>query len=290
MIDSVDEGFRPFNVDHLYGGETGADALMDAANTMPMMAPRRVVVVHEAEKLLAPKRDTKAAEAAQERLEAFLKAPPPQATIAFVCGSLDQRRRVVKILLAEGQVVDCGTIADAADAARWLAARAQREGVAFEPAAARALVDRAGADVVRLRSAFERVTLYAAGQPRITVDDVREVVAAGAESVEAFGIANAIGNGDAAGALRQVGAALDAGAAPFFLMGQIRTAAERLKGARLAPAIEALFRTDIALKSSGGDPRILLERLVVELCGERGLRAKGYADAGLAKRADRRDL
>jgi len=30
--------------------------------------------------------------------------------------------------------------------------------------------------------------------------------------------------------------------------------------------IEAVFRTDIALKSSGGDPRILIERLVVELC------------------------
>jgi len=26
-----------------------------------------------------------------------------------------------------------------------------------------------------------------------------------------------------------------------------------------------LFRTDIDLKSSGGDPRVLLERLVVEL-------------------------
>jgi DNA polymerase III delta subunit len=31
-------------------------------------------------------------------------------------------------------------------------------------------------------------------------------------------------------------------------------------------AIEALFRTDLELKSSGGDPRVLLERLVVELC------------------------
>ena len=35
---------------------------------------------------------------------------------------------------------------------------------------------------------------------------------------------------------------------------------------RLRPAMDALFRTDIALKSSGGDPRILLERLVVEMC------------------------
>jgi DNA polymerase III delta subunit len=38
---------------------------------------------------------------------------------------------------------------------------------------------------------------------------------------------------------------------------------------RVPAAIEALFRTDLDLKSSGGDPRVLLERLVVELCGER---------------------
>jgi DNA polymerase III delta subunit len=35
---------------------------------------------------------------------------------------------------------------------------------------------------------------------------------------------------------------------------------------RVPAAIEALFRTDLELKSSGGDPRVLLERLVVELC------------------------
>jgi DNA polymerase III delta subunit len=35
---------------------------------------------------------------------------------------------------------------------------------------------------------------------------------------------------------------------------------------RVPAAIEALFRTDLELKSSGGDPRVLLERLVVDLC------------------------
>jgi hypothetical protein len=32
-------------------------------------------------------------------------------------------------------------------------------------------------------------------------------------------------------------------------------------------AVEAVFRTDLAIKTSAGDPRTLLERLVVELCG-----------------------
>jgi len=34
-------------------------------------------------------------------------------------------------------------------------------------------------------------------------------------------------------------------------------------------AIDAVFRTDLDLKRSAGDARVLLERLVVELCGAR---------------------
>jgi DNA polymerase III delta subunit len=49
-------------------------------------------------------------------------------------------------------------------------------------------------------------------------------------------------------------------------MGQLRWVAEKMPRARLKSAIEAVFRTDEAIKSSGGDPKILLERLVVELC------------------------
>ena len=56
---------------------------------------------------------------------------------------------------------------------------------------------------------------------------------------------------------------------PVMIMGQLRWAAEKLSGPRLRHGIEALFRTDLALKSSGGDSRVLLERLVVELCPPR---------------------
>ena len=110
FADVVEEDLRAFNVERVYGGEIKVDDLMESAQTLPMMAPRRIVIVLEAEKLLTPKRESKAAEADQERLEAFLQAPPPHATIVFVCSALDMRRRVVKLLVKESQVVDCGTI------------------------------------------------------------------------------------------------------------------------------------------------------------------------------------
>ena len=272
FIDMVDEGLRAFNVDRLYGADAKVDEMIDSANTLPMMVPRRVVVILEAEKLLIPKRESRAAEEEQERLEAFLADPSPHATVVFVCGALDMRRRIVKQLLKEAQVVDCGTIEDQADAERWLAARATRERVTFAPGAARALIERAGLDVTRLRAGFDRVVMYAMGQPAITGEDVRESVPAGPEARADFGIAKAIWRNDARGALKELGLALEAGAVPVMLMGQLRAAAEKLPGPRLRNAIDALFRTDLALKSSGGEPRILLERLVVELCGETAAR------------------
>ena len=152
FAEMVDEGLRAFNFDRLYGGELKVARLVDDASTLPMMAPRRVIVVLEAEKLLVPKRESKAADAEQEQLEEFLKNPPPHATVVFVCGPLDLRRKTVKLLLKEAQVVDCGTITTDADAERWVKARAARDGVTIEAAAVRALVERAGLDIARLRA------------------------------------------------------------------------------------------------------------------------------------------
>jgi DNA polymerase III delta subunit len=44
--------------------------------------------------------------------------------------------------------------------------------------------------------------------------------------------------------------------------------------ADLEGAVDSLFRTDLDLKRSAGDPRVLLERLVVELCVRK--RARGF--------------
>lgn len=269
FADLVEEGLRAFNVERLYGGEIRVDDLVQATATLPMMAPRRVVVVLEAEKLLVPKRESKAADEEIERLDQFLQAPPPHATTVFVCGDVDQRRRAVRTLMKAALVVDCGTIGDASDAERWVKTRALALKISLDPAAVRALVQRAGVSIVRLRAGLERLVLYTMGRPSVTAEDVREAVPAGPEDQTDFGIANAIERSDAANGLRELRLALDAGAQPVMVLGQVRFAAEKLPGTRARQGIEAVFRTDLALKSSGGDPRILLERLVVELCEER---------------------
>jgi DNA polymerase-3 subunit delta len=269
FVSIIEEELRPFNVDRCYGGDTSIDALLDAANMFPLMSPRRVVIVLDGEKVLAPKRESKDADEQAERLEAYVASPAPHATVVFVCGSLDMRRRVSKALVRDGFVVDCGTIEDATAAERWVKTRAAQEQVPLEGGAVRALVERAGLDIGRLRAGLERVSLYAMGQKAITAADVAASVVPGPEVQADFGIAKAIWRDDAVEALRELGRATEAGAVPFLLLGQLRAAAEKLPPARLPAAIGAVLRTDLALKSSGGDAQVLLERLVVELCNSR---------------------
>jgi DNA polymerase-3 subunit delta len=264
----VEEGLEAFNIERLYGGEIKSGVLIDAVSQLPMMALRRVVVVMQAERLLIQKRESKAADADSERLEALVESPPDHCSVVFVCGQLDERRRIVKRLRQHAAVIDCGTVADFDGAERWVTMRAARDGVVLGAGAARALAHRVGPSVSTLRSSLERVGLYAIGTREVTVADVQAVVPSTTEAQEDFGIAKAIWRNDVSGALKELVLALDGGAMPFMLMGQLRAASEKLPAARLQPAINALMRTDLALKSSGGKPQTLLERLVVELCGE----------------------
>jgi len=294
----VDEGLRAFNVERIHAGDmTSGDKLADgvaelvtAVRTMPMMVPRRVVIVTQAEMLLVPKRESEAATRALDDLEAFLKQPEPQTTLVFVAGAIDKRSRMYKLLTKQAMVVECGAIEDQADAERWVRNRIAAAGIEIEPAAARRLAERAGPDVKRLRGEVDRLLLYAMGQPRITLDDVREV-AGPAALQDDWAMTNAIEAGQAADALRQLALMLEAGAPPEKVLGQlgwlVRTKFPNLAPEQLSSSVQDVFRTDLALKRSAGDPRVLLERLVVELCGrKRGLH-QALRDAS---RADRRPL
>jgi DNA polymerase III subunit delta len=278
----VEDELRAFNVERIHAGDlTSGDklaaavfALVAAARTLPMMVPRRVVIVLQAEALLVPRRESDAATRALDELEALIRRPEAHTTLVLVAGSLDKRSRMFKLLSKLAVLVECGHIEDQADAERWIRNRVAAAGAQIDGNGARLLAERAGTEVKRLRNDVERLLLYALGQKTITLDDVRELVGPAALQDD-WAMTNAIEAGDGGQALRQVVLMLDAGSPPEKILGQlgwlVRTKFPLLTPATLRASIEALFRTDLDLKRSAGDPRVLLERLVVELCaGKRG--------------------
>ena len=189
--------------------------------------------------------------------------------LVLVATAVDRRSRMFKLLQKQATIVECGVLEDLADAERWVRTRVAAAGAVIDPGAARLVAQRAGVDVKRLRGDVDRLLLYAMGQKQITADDVREVTGPAALQDD-WAMTNAIEAGRAADALRQLALMLDAGAPAEKILGQlgwvVRAKFPALAPGEVRPAVDALFRTDLALKRSAGDPRVLLERLVVELC------------------------
>ena len=128
-----------------------------SAHRLPMMVPRRVVTVMQAETLLVPKRESEAASRALDQLEALFKEPEPQTTLVLVASTVDKRSRMYRILQKHATIVDCGVLADLADAERWVRTRVAAGGAAIDPPAARLIAQRAGTDIKRLRADVERL-------------------------------------------------------------------------------------------------------------------------------------
>jgi len=276
----VEEGLRAFNVERIHAGDfttgdkllEGVGELVAAVRTLPMMSPRRVVTVLRAETLLTPKRESEAAARAMEQLEALLAQAEPLSTLVLVATAVDKRGKIFKTLQRQATIVECGVLEGLGDAERWVRTRVAASGGAIDAAAARLVAQRAGVDVKRLRADVDRLLLYALGQSQITVDDVRAVTGPAALQDD-WAMTNAIEAGQAGEALRQLALMLEAGAPPEKVLGQIawcvRAKLPGIAPAAVGPAVDAVFRTDVDLKRSAGDPRILLERLVVELCGKK---------------------
>jgi DNA polymerase-3 subunit delta len=285
----VDEGLQAFNVESFYANEAAnaaardqlIGALLSTARTLPMMAPKRVVIVHEAERLLAPRRGRDEEDAAieeparkgkrgitpAEELEAYVENPEPMTTLVFVAGPLDANRRIVKLLRKHADTVDCGTLHDAREAAVWITRRLEKDELTIEPKAISQLLAATGLTLGRIRPEIDKLVLYAAGESTITPAHVREVVLSQEESEGTFALMDAVQNSNASRALREISALIDGGVQPFVILGQLRAATIRLRpDSRVKNGLEAVLRTDVAIKSSAGTPQHLLECLAVELC------------------------
>ena len=212
-------------------------------------------------------------------LEEYVQKPAESSTVVFVAAGVDRGRRLTKQLMEKAHVTEFGGLSGD-PAARGAGRAAITEQInrelserqrKIEPRILHELVERSGADVSRLRDEVDRLLLFTEGQSTVSIEDVREVAPEHAVVTNEWAVTDALSAGDAAKALRELAIKLDRGDSPHAVLGQLRWwVSSKLaegEGGRVRPAIEALKRTDLALKSSGGDDRALLERLIVELAG-----------------------
>jgi len=303
LIALVDEDLRAFNVERFTAGDTHPDDVVFTARTRPMLGERRVIVYAHIERLFKGRKTALEVEdesgpddppADPGGLERYLASPEPSTVLVLVASDINRATRLGKQLDKLSRSVECdgfvqdgfnGAAAAVREAMQFASDRLEAAGKRADAAALTALVERAGPDIVRLRKDIDTLVLFVGDAPAVSAQDVRLVVGA-AQQFDDWAVTNAIAAGDAATALRHVQLMIENGASPFQMLGQIgwwvRSRMVQSAPQRVAASIRALYRADGASKL-GRNPQVVLERLVVELCGP-ARRAAGPA-AG-ARRAE----
>lgn len=283
---------RALNLEIVIGGEATGEAIVSKADTFPILAARRVILIKEADGLSSADRST---------LISYLENPSPTACLVFLAEKIDQRTRFWEALQKRGLLL-CFSRLAGRELRRWLEARARERGRRLQPEATELLLELVGPDLYALEGELEKVCLFLPEGETIGVESLAPLVGE-SRMKSIFELAEAVGRREVDVALRHLSRLLEEGEEVLKVIGmlarQLRLIrkAQDLKGSgRKAPEMAQvlgvypgqiqsllgqaesfppdklkeglcrLLQADRDLKSGRGKPRLILDFLVMDLC------------------------
>lgn len=242
--------------------------IRDAAETLPFMCERRLVVVRDSQYTAAQKGPgARGSESDTDALAEYLPHVPDTTVLVFYCtGKADTRLKVPKAIAKLGGQVDF-PLQSAEKLASICIASVARSGKKLSKAAAERLVEYTGRQMLAVRSAVEKLAAFVGERKEITTGDVEAAITPNTEAAINL-LANAVMAGHADEAARLLRTQLEAGETPVGLLAYIAAAfRSRLKfrisrggteAARLREALDAINDADYKLKSGVLRPDIAL--------------------------------
>jgi DNA polymerase-3 subunit delta len=173
-------------------GAPDHEALLAAIPAMSLMGTRRYLLADGIEKW-RDKQLTAVADAIGGNL-------PPDLTLVLIARAKAPAKLLKAVKAAKGEVHNFEA-PKARDMPRTLVADAKRLGFRLEPAAAALMVERMGAEPLRLRNELDRLALWAGEGGQVTAADLEEMIADTSEAA-VWTLSDAVIEGDAATALR----------------------------------------------------------------------------------------
>ncbi len=196
------EGDADFDFDTFAGESAHADDVIAAANTLPFMASRRLVIVRDADKMSADELGVLAAYAAD---------PSPTACLVLAATSIAKNMKIYKAVDALGGVSEYAA-PKKSELPGWVVALFKTKGRSLDRDGAEALVGAVGKDLRRLESEADKIIAFAGDKLALGREDVEAVVTETAPTT-VFEFLDALGARDAAAALERLDGLLDGGEA-----------------------------------------------------------------------------
>lgn len=289
----VDDSTRDFNLNEFSGDDIDSVRVRNAMETLPMMAPYRLVVVQRVDLLKEKDWDL---------LDPVLSSPPDGLVICVTAEKIDRRKKVFKQLNEGGVAIECRRPYDN-QLPDWVAFIASANGLQIDWETSRLLVEIVGGQLFELESEVQKLKNFISPRLRIEKEDVQKS-ASSARIESVFEFTDAVGRNDRLGALSSLARLLEQGQNEIgvvaltarhvrILRAAIEASREGLSGPKLAArlgvspyfvknyleqsrkwslkkvdaTLEALLDTDRALKTSSIDGAIWLENLILRVTG-----------------------
>lgn len=276
-----------FNFDRLEGASATPAALEDLLRALPVMAPRRLVLLHEPETARGASREL------LEAMPTLIGNLRDQSGCVLVVTAVrpDGRARWVKAFAEPAARVDCEPPRAGRDLVAFVRREARRQSVQLGSGAADLLAERVGPQLLLLRQEISKLALLV--EPGETVERAHVELSCGQLAEEPiWDLTDAIGEGRVADAVALLSRLLAGGAVPPQLLGVLAThfrklarvagggrvagppfvqrklssQASRYKAARLLECLRAIHQADLGLKGAGSlPPELVIERLVIGL-------------------------
>jgi DNA polymerase-3 subunit delta len=292
----VDPGARDFNFNALYCRDTPASEIVNLCQTLPFMSEKRLVLARDFDALKAADLD---------ELMPYLNNPSPSTCLVMVShqGRYD-KKSVTSAVEARGAVTRFFPLLDR-EIVVWIEGWARARGLSLQRDAAQYLWQAIGNNLQKIGSELEKVEIYIKEKKTITFEDVKAAVGDFREYTP-FDLAAALGSKNRDKALLILSRLLQEGEQPVGLLGSIAWNFRRLLQAKameaagtgpddimkklrppvifhqvaqfksqmksfsldeLRETFDVMLSTDKTLKSSGLSGRLVLERMILKLCG-----------------------
>jgi DNA polymerase-3 subunit delta len=237
-------GVAAFNEDKFTAGEVDVEKIVSAARTVPMMAPKRFVIVRSAERW-----DTAEATAASpfDRLTDYAAAPVDSTCLVIVGSKIDGRRKLVIAARKQGYLVACEPL-DARSLSAWIVERFRSKGHTVDREVAELLAALVGPDLSSVDDAIERLSLYV-GEGAPVGEEAVGVCVARVRTADTWALVDAVGARDLGRALRTLADAYDPRERGLPLLGALAWSIRQL--ARYQAAVESGASGDEAARRAG---------------------------------------
>jgi len=282
---------RDFNLTQFYGKDFVPNDVVEQARTFPVFAERRLVMIKNIHESRAEQLET---------LLDYVEDPVPETVLLLTAEKIDARRKIFQLFKKNGVSIEFKKIYEN-QLPSFVRDLAKSSNLSLTAGALKLFCKRVGTNLAEVQGEMEKLVGYLGERDLADEADVAAIVSdTRIESI--FDLTDAMGRGDRSTALTLLDRLLAegqaplmilammtrhfrqmwkiselvsqkvpqselprrVGASPYFLKGLMQQAT-RFDHRQYRQVFNRFLETDLALKSSGGEPRMQLEQLLLEI-------------------------